>query len=277
MARIQLGHSKRVVTKLDVLMNAVTVLKTNALIGAEEVKVLKESLFKGFTDPEVNYCVAVCNQLNLSPLLKHIHFVKRTGHDGKSAIATQTGIDGLRLSAQRSGEYAGSDRPVFEGTSAIPEIAVVTVHRIVAGQRVAFTGEATWSEFYPKNPKNRAMWDQMPKNQLAKCAEAQALRKGFPAECSSMYIDEEMHQADGPSKAEQVQSRVMPKEPSIETTATHVEAESSEAGEPPEDTREAHVCTACGKDLVKSKTKPVMYCVDWQDDSKGKHSKVYLD
>lgn len=258
-------------------MSNLVPMKSGALIGQEEIKVLKDSLFKNFTDAEINYCVAICNQLNLSPLLKHVHFVKRTGSDGKSVIATQTGIDGLRLSAQRSGQYAGSDRAIFEydGDNKIPSVAIVTVYRIIEGQRVPFTGEANWIEFYPSNPKNRRMWDQMPKNQLAKCAEAQALRKGFPAECSNMYIDEEMHQADNPNKAEGVQKKIMGKSDDIETTADEIDevSEFDEQNEPEE--AAPPKCSLCSTEMRVSKSGQSWYCPNFND-NKGVHPKIQI-
>ena len=46
----------------------------------------------------------------------------------------------------------------------------------------------------PKNPNS--FWRRMPHLMLAKCAEAQALRRGWPEDLAAIYTPEEMHHAD---------------------------------------------------------------------------------
>ena len=71
----------------------------------------------------------------------------------------------------------------------------MTVWRFVQGQRCAFAATARWAEYKPD--ANDFMWKKMPHTMLAKCAEALALRKGFPKQLAGLYAKEEMEQAGG--------------------------------------------------------------------------------
>ena len=126
---------------------------------------------------------------NLSPEEKHIYLIER----GKGNWVIQTGIDGFRSIAARTDEYAGSDAPVYmyKADNALLS-ATVTVWRFVQGQRCAYTSSALWDEYNA----GQNLWLKMPHVMLAKCAEAQALRKGFPAELAGIYESSEMDQAE---------------------------------------------------------------------------------
>lgn len=180
-----------------------TLKNKNEVATADDIQVLKDSMFKDFTDSEVKFSMAVANQLSLSPLLRQVHFVKRFDKKlNRNVVTPQTGIDGLRLIADRTGKYAGSDDVVFEYEGNIkkqPTLAKATVYKMVEGQRIPFTVSARWEEFYPGDVMG-FMWKSKPHIMLGKCAEGQALRKAFPAELSSVYADEELEQADADDK-----------------------------------------------------------------------------
>lgn len=150
-------------------------------------ELIRTTLAKDLSAPEFDLFMAIASARGLDPVLNQIHAVKRQGK-----MVIQVGIDGFRLIASRTNEYAGSDEPYFElNDSGGPVSAKVTVYRIVAGHKCAFVGKALWDEFWP-GEKQDFMWKKMPFNQLAKCAEAQALRKGFPGDLSGLYEPAEL-------------------------------------------------------------------------------------
>lgn len=157
---------------------------------AEQLALIKQTVCQGATDTELALFLYAAKRSGLDPLTKQIHAVKRSGK-----MTIQTGIDGYRLIAQRTGHHAGTDDAVYVVEQGIPVSATVTVYRIVGGQRVGFTATARWSEYYPGDAQG-FMWKKMPFLMLGKVAESLALRKGFPAELSGMYTKEEMEQAD---------------------------------------------------------------------------------
>lgn len=139
-----------------------------------------------------------CRQLKLDPLLRQAYWIRR-GNPPKGTL--QVGIDGFRAIAERTGYYAGSEPAEYrdwtkiddgkQGELRVPGVARVRVWKVVEGRNAAFTGEAAWPEFYPGPGPAGAMWRKMPRHQLAKCAEAQALRKAFPALLAAVSMSEE--------------------------------------------------------------------------------------
>lgn len=158
----------------------------------EQIELIARTVAKGATRDELALFMIVANKCGLDPFSRQIYFVKRKDKQGNYVGAMQTGIDGYRAIADRSGGYAGSDDAQFDTeTEKHPNKATVTVYRIVQRVRVPFTATARWKEFVPPTGQD-FMWNKMPFNQLGKCAEALALRKAFPNNLSGIYVEEEM-------------------------------------------------------------------------------------
>lgn len=88
----------------------------------------------------------------------------------------------------------GADRKVTKKEIVAPEWAKVTAYKMRGGIKTPYVGIARWKEFYP-GPSRGKFWHAMPYNQLGKCAEAQALRKGWPKKLGRLYVTEEMDRA----------------------------------------------------------------------------------
>lgn len=162
---------------------------------------IKRTVCKGATDDELDLFMHVCKKTGLDPLTRQIYAIKRYSNaERREVLSFQTAIDGYRVVAERTGLYAGNDDPEFtvDETGTWPITAKVTVWKLVAGQRVPFSATARWTEYVQSdrdgNPTK--FWARMPFGQLAKCAEALALRKAFPNDLSGVYTKEEMEQAD---------------------------------------------------------------------------------
>ncbi len=156
-----------------------------------KIDLVRRTVAAGASADELELFFHQARRAGLDPLAKQIYFVKR---QGKGVV--QVGIDGLRLIADRTGQYAGSDDAEFTGTTpnGYPSAAKVVVYKMVAGQRCAFSATARWDEYFPGDSQG-FQWKRMPHAMLAKCAEALALRKAFPADMSGLYVHEEMEQA----------------------------------------------------------------------------------
>lgn len=179
--------------------------------GEGKLQLIKNTIAKGATNDELALFLYTAERTGLDPLTKQIHFVKR---DSKQKIngqwvvvptmTVQTGIDGYRAIAERTGKLAGIEDAVFDSEEEDhPKKATVTITKLIEGNMVKFTASARWTEYAVSYPgfnggpaKLGAMWAKMPYLMLAKCAEALALRKAFPNDLSGIYTNEEMQQAD---------------------------------------------------------------------------------
>jgi phage recombination protein Bet len=167
--------------------------------GRERLDLLKRTICKGSTDDEFDLFVQVAKRTGLDPFAKQIYGVKRWDkRAGREVMTVQTGIDGYRAIAERTGCYAGSDDPMYDVEDAKhPNKATVTVYKIVANTRVPFSASARWNEYVQMGKEGPTkFWSQMPYLMLGKVAEALALRKAFPNDLSGIYTADEMAQAD---------------------------------------------------------------------------------
>ena len=162
----------------------------------EAASLFHKTYGKGLSMLELALFWTHAKKVKLDPLQKQIHAVPRQTKNGR-VVTHQVSIDGLRAIAFRAGDHAGTDEIEYTYKSEddkYPHKAVCTTYKMLQGMRVKFVGTAKWDEFYPGD-KMGFQWRKMPEVMLGKCAEAQALRKGWPEDLEKLYVHEEMDQA----------------------------------------------------------------------------------
>jgi phage recombination protein Bet len=176
----------------------------NGLSG-EKIQLIKDTVARGATDAELNLFLYQCSRMGLDPLLKQAHFVKRNQEvDGewKKIGTLQIGIDGMRLAAQRTGEYGGETDSEWCGpdgewrdvwlSDEPPMAARVGVYR--KGRAEPFRAVARYRSYVQlkRDGTPNRQWTERPDIMLAKCASALAHRKAFPDAFSGVYTEDEV-------------------------------------------------------------------------------------
>lgn len=173
---------------------------------------LQNSVFPGAKDESILLAVDYCKARKLDILKKPCHIVPmqvtlsgqrdNNGNDRKIwRDVIMPGIYEQRITAFRTGQMAGQDEPVFGNTVAFkgieaPEWCRVTVYRFINGERCAFSHTEYFSEACSttRDGSLNSMWRKRPRGQLAKCAEAGALRKAFPDELGGVITADEVNE-----------------------------------------------------------------------------------
>lgn len=159
--------------------------------------ILKQLYAREATDEELKIFLMIANHLGLDPVRRHIVFIKRIIKKGDEEISVPSysiSIDGLRAIAQKNPLFKGVTAPYWCGDDGkwvdvwmkdVPPIAAK-----VGVYRSDFV-EPIWGIAYYKAhvqmifdkhkgiERPTLVWQKMPEEMLAKCAEALALRRAF--------------------------------------------------------------------------------------------------
>jgi phage recombination protein Bet len=165
-----------------------------ALWTPEQTQLISTTIAPGCSNDELRLFAYACQRTGLDPFSKQIYAIKRGGK-----MTIQAGIDGLRSIAERTGQLDGSETlwcgddgqwtDVWLGSKP-PAAAKTTIWRKGAGH--PFTGVARFADYNA----GQGLWSKMGATMIAKCSEALALRKAFPADLSGVYSTDEMEQAE---------------------------------------------------------------------------------
>lgn len=179
---------------------------------------LRNSVYPGAKDESIGMVIAYCTAKKYDLVAKAVHIVPMSVKNAQTGQyewrdVIMPGISSYRIDADRTGLYLGLSEPEYgpEITENLggreisyPEWCKITVKKFnkASNQSIEFTAKEYWKENYATKGKDKTtgvkstapneMWEKRPKAQLAKCCEAQALRKAFPDVLGGMVTFEEM-------------------------------------------------------------------------------------
>lgn len=201
-----------------------------------QLELVKRTVAADCNNDEFSLFVEVCRRVGLDPFRRQIYAVVYSKNNSeKRRMSIITGIDGFRAVAARNRDYRPDEaEPAITYSDGLkdPETNPLGIEKAVArafklapdGQWHPVIGVAYWDEFAPvdevweydpaegkRKPSGKhklgGQWPRMGRVLIAKCAEAQALRKGWPEDLSGVYSPEEMARAEAEATAsEQVEA-----------------------------------------------------------------------
>lgn len=192
-------------------MSNVVAINPTTIFSGQQLALIKNTVAADCNAMEFDLFMEVARQKGLDPFAKQIHaVVYNKDKPAKRKMAIITAIDGFRVIAERSGEYRpDEDEPEYtydpDLKGPLNPLGIVKAKVKVYKRDRPAPGVAYWEEFAPIKdewtendagkwkPTGRQTldtggnWFKMPRLMLAKCAEAQALRKAFPERLSGLY------------------------------------------------------------------------------------------
>jgi phage recombination protein Bet len=201
--------------------SALAVATNQEFWNAQQLAALSQIGVQDAPNADLAVFLNFAQKTGLDPFARQIYMIGRNSKDGKR-WTIQASIDGLRIVAERSGDYAGQVGPEYCGedgqwrdtwtSKEAPVAARVGVLR--HGFKEPLYAVAYYDEYVQKfNNKPSQMWEEKPRLMLAKCAEALALRKAFPNDLSGLYTAEEVAKRDEAHTEHIVEAEVVEDEP----------------------------------------------------------------
>lgn len=189
---------------------------------ASQIATIRNTICKDATPLEFDLFMGMSREYGLNPFKKHMHLIiYNKDKPEKRSHAIFPSRDGWRILAGRQKDYRPADKPAEftyrddakdDQTNPYGIVSCgVTLYKQdpASGNWHGVYGEAYWSEFakmteewgYDETEKRRKPtgrfelsggWKTMPRLMIQKCAEAQALRAGWPDIFGGLYYEEEI-------------------------------------------------------------------------------------
>lgn len=201
-----------------------------------QIQTIKATVAKDTNNTEFDLFMEACRSYGLDPFRKQIHAVVYGKNDDKKRkMSIIVSRDGLRVLAQRCGDYRPASEPatLTYDTELVsptnPKGIVMASVRLWKqdnrGDWYPVIGEALWDEFAPlkdewvdgddgrRRPSGKLTldasgnWAKMPVVMITKCAESQALRAGWPDTFGNIHGEEEMDRLRAEETATEVLRR----------------------------------------------------------------------
>lgn len=234
-----------------------TARAADGYLDRTQVQLLKEQVTggqgDGVSDHELAYFIQVCRHRNLDPFAKQIYLATRkqqVNGEWKVQRVPETTIDGFRVLAERTGLYEGQTAPQwYDGKRWVeawvadspPLACKIGVYRKGFREPLVVVGSyRSFVQMVGKGSDARPgpIWRKMPDHMLAKCVEAQALRKAFPEQLGGLYTSDERPEeyddaAEVTPAPRRQQQRQQQRQPPVEATATERDTQRDPAGQIP--------------------------------------------
>lgn len=196
----------------------------------DQIAILRQLGVEDATDGDLNLFFHVCRTTGLDPFRKQIYMIGRNtkvtewvdnGEGGRRRVeryvtkyTIQTGIDGYRRNGREAAKLLGDelafDGPYWCGENGqwtdvwVSKDAPLAAKYTIFRNGEPFTGIAHFDEFVQTNAtyegsgqarrkvgeEPNSMWAKMPRNQIAKCAEALAWRRAYPDDFSGLILED---------------------------------------------------------------------------------------